>query len=65
MVDTLTLAESLLESSQWDDPPPPDIEEQEFDRLAYYLWRQASRIAPDVEEEPPDVEPVGRHNSCL
>ena len=54
------------EVSQWDDAPPPALEEQEMDILAFELWRRASRqdVAPE-EESPATEETVACHASCL
>ena len=46
----------VADVSQWDDAPPPALEEQEMDILAFALWRRASR--PDIApaEEVSDTE---------
>ena len=56
----------LDELSQWDDAPPPMIEEQPMDILAFELWQRASRqdIAP-VEDASDGEDTVACHASCL
>jgi hypothetical protein len=59
-------SEGAAEISPWDDAPPPDVAEEEFDILAFGLVRQASR--PDIaaaEETPGEDVPVGANASCL
>jgi len=54
------------EVSQWDDAPPPVLEEQEMDILAFELWRRASCqdiVAEETATEP--EETVACHASCL
>lgn len=56
----------LPDVSQWDDPPPPMLEEQEMDALAFELWRRASRQDITPEEDGSDAEEtVACHASCL
>ncbi len=59
-------AEKVAETSPWDDAPPPDLAEEQFDILAFELVQQASRPDIAAEEETPgeDVQ-VGPHASCL
>jgi hypothetical protein len=56
----------MAEVSQWDDAPPPPLEEQEMDILAFELWRRAScqDIAPEEEGAGTEVT-VASHASCL
>ena len=68
MNETLELpaAEELAEGTPWDDPPPPRLEEQEFDVLAFELWQKASRQGLAADEDWPDTEEaVACHASCL
>ena len=61
-MDTL----ELDELSRWDDAPPPMIEEQEMDVLAFELWQRASRQDPGLAEESPDaLETVAYYTCCL
>jgi len=60
------IAEDLRELPPWSDPPPPNLEEQEFDILAFELWQRASRQDVAAEEDCPDEEiVVASHASCL
>ena len=62
----VTAPAAVAEISPWDDAPPPDVAEEQFDILAFELVQQASR--PDiaaVAETPGDDVPVGAHASCL
>ena len=54
-----------LTLSQWDDAPPPALEEQEMDILAFELWRRASRQDIAATDEPETGETVACHASCL
>jgi hypothetical protein len=60
------LAEELIEDAPWGDPPPPKLEEQELDLLAFELWQRASRqdaaAADDCSEA---AVVVAEHASCL
>jgi hypothetical protein len=58
-------AEELAESTQWDDAPPPDFEEQELDRLAFTLWHRVN--CPETGDEEPltEEEALRCHASCL
>ena len=59
-------AEALAETAHWSDDPPVRIDEQEFDLLAFELWRLGS--CPDLTElEEPSDEPhtVASRASCL
>jgi len=56
----------MAEVSEWDDAPPPMLEEQEMDILAFELWRRASCqdiVAEETATEP--EETVACHASCL
>jgi len=56
----------LAEISEWDDAPPPPLEEQEMDILAFELWRRASCQDIAAEEDGSDKEEtVACHASCL
>jgi hypothetical protein len=60
------LAAALAETAHWSDDPPDPIEEQEFDLLAFELWRLGS--CPDLtelEEWPDEPCTVGDRASCL
>lgn len=62
----VTNPEEMVEVSPWDDAPPQNPAEEQFDILAFELVQQASRpdIAAAVETPGEDV-PVGAHASCL
>ena len=45
----MPIAEEAGESSAWGEAPPPRIEEQEFDALAFELWHQGSY--PDIASD--------------
>jgi hypothetical protein len=58
--------EALTENSAWGDPPPPPLEEQELDILAFELWQRGSRQDAAAETDcSDDEEAVGCHASCL
>ncbi|HUI80440.1 MAG TPA: hypothetical protein VLY24_21090 [Bryobacteraceae bacterium] len=60
------IPEELSENAPWGDPPPPKLEDQALDVLAFELWQRASR--QDVggpEDCSNDEEIVGGHASCL
>jgi len=62
----LSVAEEVTETPAWSDPPPPRLEEQEFDNLAFGVWQRGSRRDAAAEEDCPDEEAaVGAHASCL
>jgi hypothetical protein len=59
-------AEELAEVSHWDDDPPPKLEEEEMDILAFALWHRGSCPETADEEEMPSAEEARRsHASCL
>jgi hypothetical protein len=59
-------AEELAEVSQWDDAPPPKLEEEEMDILAFALWHRGSCPEALDEEEFCGMEEARRsHASCL
>ena len=62
-----TLAEELAEVSQWDDVPPPKLEEEEMDILAFDLWHSGSVPQAGMEDECPSEEEQAHrsHSSCL
>lgn len=63
---TTTIAGDLRELPPWSDPLPPNLEEEEFDILAFELWQRASRQDAAAEQDCPDEEiVVGSHASCL
>lgn len=59
------MAEDLALSTQWDDAPPPNFEEQEIDRLAFELWHRVND--PEMADEDPmsEEEALRCHASCL
>jgi hypothetical protein len=58
--------ENQPELSQWDDSPPPMIEEEEMDVLAFQLWQRASRVVLAAAEDYSQTEEtVASHASCL
>ena len=44
----------VIDNSSWGAAPPPNIEEEEYDVLAFELWQRAS--CPEVEDEVLDIE---------
>ena len=62
----IPLAEKLAETAHWSDDPPVRMEEQEFDLLAFELWRLGSRADLTGREEGPDERcTVASRASCL
>jgi hypothetical protein len=62
----ITLAEELAETAHWSDDPPVNIEEQEFDLLAFELWHLGSfPELTGIEEWPDESGPVAGRASCL
>jgi hypothetical protein len=62
----MLLPEELAEDSVWGDPPPPQLEDQEMDVLAFELWQRGSRQDLAAEDDcSDDQEIVGCHASCL
>jgi len=62
----MILAEELAQVTHWDDDPPPRIEEQELDLLAFELWKQASSPDnPDAANWMTEEEALRTHASCL
>jgi len=60
------IAGELVDSSPWGDPPPPNLEEQELDVLAFELWQRGSRQDVTAEEDcSNEEEVVATHTSCL
>jgi len=60
------LAEELAETAHWSDDPPVRFDEEEFDLLAFELWRSVSY--PELTElDEPAEEPhtVANRASCL
>jgi hypothetical protein len=56
----------VTEDPRWSDPPPPRLEEQALDLLAFELWQRASRQDAAAEEDCPKEDMVvGTHASCL
>ena len=47
----IPVEEETSGTPEWGEAPPPILEEQEMDILAFELWQQASRPASEVEEE--------------
>jgi hypothetical protein len=62
----ISLAEELAETAHWSDDPPVNIEEQEFDLLAFELWHLGScPDLTDIEEWPDEECSVAGRASCL
>ena len=60
------ISEEAAEQSQWDDAPPPKLEEQEIDLLAFELWQRANRSDTEADEYWLSEEEALRcHASCL
>lgn len=58
--------EELVAEAPWGEPPPPRLEEQELDIIAFELWQRGCRR--DVAGEDAcsdDIEAVACHASCL
>jgi hypothetical protein len=60
-----SLEEELAESTHWSENRPPDIEEQDLDRLAFELWRRANSVENLEEELMSEDEALRCHASCL
>jgi hypothetical protein len=62
----ISLAEELAETAHWSDDPPVNIEEQEFDLLAFELWHLGSCTdLTGIEEWPDEQGIVASRASCL
>ena len=62
----ISLDEELAETAHWSDDPPVNIEEQEFDLLAFELWHLGScPDLTDIEEWPDEEGTVASRASCL
>jgi len=60
------IAAELAEVTQWDDDPPPKLEEQDLDILAFQLWQRASCPENPVGENwMSEEEALRSHRSCL
>jgi hypothetical protein len=60
------LAEELAETAHWSDDPPINIDDQEFDLLAFELWHLGNY--PDLTEAEEGAEEdctVAGRASCL
>ncbi|HLK50020.1 MAG TPA: hypothetical protein VKT49_17875 [Bryobacteraceae bacterium] len=65
IIDT-AVTEELGDRPSWSNPPPPKLEEEELDILAFELWQRASRQDAAAEEACADEDiVVGCHASCL
>jgi len=65
IIDT-AIPEELSDRPPWSNPPPPKLEEEELDLLAFELWQRASRQDVAAEEDCPDEDiVVASHASCL
>lgn len=64
-LSAILLEEGVAESNPWGEAPPPAIEAQEFDVLAFELWHDGSRPELADREWPEEDETVGCHASCL
>lgn len=59
-------AEELAETAHWSDNPPVNIEEQEFDLLAFELWHLGTYPdLTDLEEWEDTGGTVASRASCL
>jgi len=55
-----------LAEAPWGDPPPPKLEEETLDILAFELWQRGCRQDAAGEEDcSRDEEAVAPHASCL
>ena len=62
----ISFAEELAETAHWSDDPPVNIEEQEFDLLAFELWHLGScPDFTDIEEWADEQGTVAGRASCL
>jgi hypothetical protein len=59
------LAEDLAESTHWSDEPPVQIDQQEFDLLAFELWHLGSYPETQIDEWEDEHVTVAEHASCL
>ena len=61
-----TRVAAVAADAPWGDPPPPKIEEQDLDLIAFELWQRGSRQDPVAEQDCSDEEEVvAGHASCL
>ncbi|PWU11524.1 MAG: hypothetical protein C5B51_02475 [Terriglobia bacterium] len=59
-------SEEPTEPSAWASPPPPKLENQEMDVLAFELWQRGSRQDLAAQQDRLDEdETVACHASCL
>ncbi|HZT33574.1 MAG TPA: hypothetical protein VFA33_27040 [Bryobacteraceae bacterium] len=60
------LSEELAETAEWGAAPPPALEEQELDVLAFELWQRGScpEMAAD-DDWLSEEEALRCHASCL
>jgi len=60
------IATEFEEVTNWEDDPPPKLEEQDLDLLAFQLWQQASCPDHPVNENwMSEEEALRSHRSCL
>jgi len=60
------LVTELEEVTHWVDDPPPKLEEQDLDLLAFQLWQRASCPENPVNENwMSEEEALRSHRSCL
>ena len=58
--------EAPADNAPWGGPPPPTIEEQDLDIVAFELWQRGSRVDPAANEDcSNEEEVVAGHASCL
>jgi len=56
----------VTEEAGWGEAPPPRLDEEELDILAFELWQRGSRQDPAAGEDcSNDEEVVASHASCL
>ncbi len=64
-IPAILVEKDVPETTPWGGTPPPGIEAQEFDILAFELWHDGSR--PELADRgwPEEDEAVACHASCL
>jgi hypothetical protein len=67
-METVLKPQSLdaAEISPWDDAPPPDLAQEQFDILAFHLIQEAgSPVAVAADEASVEEAEIANHASCL
>jgi hypothetical protein len=62
----LPIGEEPVAEAPWGEPPPPKLEEQELDLIAFELWQRGCCWSPATEDAgSEEIEEVACHASCL